>query len=59
MINERAKAILDFCFIETKRDQWFKKDENFDTKLNKLFKMTSKKRLTTNMMNGKIIRKNV
>ena len=38
MINERAKAILDFCFIETKRDQWFKKDENFDTKLNKLFK---------------------
>ena len=38
MINERAKAILDFCFIETKRDQWFKKDENFDSKLNKLFK---------------------
>ena len=38
MINERAKAILDFCFIETARDQWFKKDENFDSKLNKLFK---------------------
>ena len=38
MINERAKAILEFCFIETKRDQWFKKDENFDSKLNKLFK---------------------
>ena len=38
MINERAKAILDFCFIETARDQWFKKDENFDGKLDELFK---------------------
>ena len=38
MINERAKAILDFCFIETVRDQWFKKDENFDGKLDELFK---------------------
>ena len=38
MINERAKAILDFCFIETAQDQWFKKDENFDGKLDELFK---------------------
>jgi len=38
MINERAKAILDFCFIKTARDQWFKKDENFDSKLDELFK---------------------
>ena len=30
MINERAKAILDFCFIDTKQEQWFIKDENFD-----------------------------
>ena len=41
MINERAKAILDFCFIETVRDQWFKKDENFDGKLDELFKVTT------------------
>ncbi len=37
MINERAKAILDFCFIDTKQEQWFKKDENFDLKLKELF----------------------
>ena len=43
MINERAKAILDFCFIETKREQWFKKDLNFDKKLDELFKTDYKK----------------
>ena len=37
MINERAKAILDFCFIDTEQEQWFKKDENFDSKLKELF----------------------
>ena len=37
MINERAKAILDFCFIDTKQEQWFIKDENFDLKLKELF----------------------
>ena len=41
MINERAKAILDFCFIETARDQWFKKDRNFDNKLEKFFMLKS------------------
>ena len=43
MINERAKAILDFCFIETEREQWFKKDDSFDKKLDKLFKRDYKK----------------
>ena len=37
MINERAKAILDFCFVETPMDQWFKKDQSFDDKLEELF----------------------
>ena len=37
MINERAKAILNFCFIETPRDKWFKKDKSFDHKLEELF----------------------
>ena len=31
MINERAKAILEFCFIKTPLEQWFKKDDEFDT----------------------------
>jgi uncharacterized protein (DUF924 family) len=43
MINERAKAILDFCFIKTSREQWFKKDKNFDNKLEKLFMSDYKK----------------
>ena len=37
MINERAKAILDFCFVQTVLEQWFKKDDNFDKKLEELF----------------------
>ena len=37
MINERAKAILDFCFVQTTLEQWFKKEENFDNKLQNLF----------------------
>ena len=37
MINERAKAILDFCFVKTPLEQWFKKDEDFDLKLRDLF----------------------
>ncbi len=43
MINERAKAILDFCFIETPRDQWFKKDIIFDNNLKELFMSDYKK----------------
>ena len=38
MINERAKAILEFCFIETPMEQWFKKDEDFDDILKNNFK---------------------
>ena len=37
MINERAKAILEFCFVETPMEQWFKKDEDFDVSLKKNF----------------------
>ena len=37
MINERAKAILYFCFKKTKMDKWFKKDEKFDNELKELF----------------------
>tara|TARA_B100002051_G_scaffold165912_1_gene156701 strand:- start:514 stop:1077 length:564 start_codon:yes stop_codon:yes gene_type:complete len=43
MINERAKVLLEFCFVKTERDQWFKKDENFDNKLKELFKLDYKK----------------
>ena len=37
MINERAKAILEFCFVETPMEQWFKKDEDFDATLKNKF----------------------
>ena len=37
VINERAKAILEFCFVETPMDQWFKKDEDFDATLKNNF----------------------
>ena len=37
MINERAKVILNFCFVKTPLEQWFKKDEEFDDQLRKLF----------------------
>ena len=43
MINERAKAILDFCFIKTPMGQWFKKDKNLDNKLEGLFMLDYKK----------------
>ena len=29
MINKRAKIILDFCFVKTPLEQWFKKDDEF------------------------------
>ena len=29
-MNERAKAILDFCFVKTKIEQWFQKNDDFD-----------------------------
>ena len=37
MINERAKIILDFCFVKTPLEQWFKKEEEFDDQLRRLF----------------------
>ena len=37
MINERAKVILDFCFNKTPLEQWFKKNEEFDDHLRRLF----------------------
>ena len=37
MINERAKIILDFCFVKTPLEQWFKKDKGFDNQLSELF----------------------
>ena len=47
MINERAKAILNFCFVETTEDQWFKKDVKFDNRLKELF-MSDYKKATNN-----------
>ena len=37
MINERAKVILEFCFVKTHLEQWFKKDDKFDDQLRRLF----------------------
>ncbi len=36
-MNERAKAILDFWFIQSNMEDWFKKDNEYDKKINKLF----------------------
>ena len=36
-MNERAKAILDFWFVQSGMDDWFKKDSKFDAKIKKLF----------------------
>ena len=36
-MNERAKAILDFWFIQSSMEDWFKKDDNYDEKIKKLF----------------------
>ena len=37
MINERAKVILEFCFVKTPMEQWFIKDKNFDDILKNAF----------------------
>ena len=37
MINERAKAILEFSLIETPLEQWFKKNDEFDSILKSTF----------------------
>ena len=42
-MNERAKAILDFWFIQSSMEDWFKKDEKYDKKIKKLFLADLKK----------------
>ena len=32
-MNERAKAILDFWFIQSSMEDWFKKDDKYDEKI--------------------------
>jgi uncharacterized protein (DUF924 family) len=58
-MNERAKTILDFWFTQSTMEDWFKKDDIYDQKIKKLFLEISKKQLTMNMMNGKILQKSV
>ena len=36
-MNERAKTILDFWFIQSSMQDWFKKDDKYDKKIKKLF----------------------
>ena len=36
-MNERAKTILNFWFIQSSMDDWFKKDKKYDDKIKKLF----------------------
>jgi len=36
-MNERAKAILDFWFIQSDMEDWFKKDDKYDEKIKILF----------------------
>ena len=43
MINERAKIILEFCFIKTNLEDWFKKNDDFDNNLREHFLIDYKK----------------
>jgi uncharacterized protein (DUF924 family) len=36
-MNERAKAILDFWFIKSNMEDWFKKNDKYDQKIKTLF----------------------
>ena len=36
-MNERAKKVLDFWFVESKPEDWFKKSDDFDRKIKNLF----------------------
>ena len=36
-MNERAKAILDFWFVQSSIEDWFKKNDEYDEKIKKLF----------------------
>ena len=42
-MNERAKAILDFWFIESSIEDWFKKNDIYDKKIKNLFLKDLKK----------------
>ena len=42
-MNERAKAILDFWFIQSDMKDWFKKDKKYDQKIKKYFLKDLKK----------------
>ena len=42
-MNERAKAILDFWFIQSTMEDWFKKDDSYDQKIKQLFLKDLKK----------------
>tara|TARA_B100001029_G_C15003721_1_gene419755 strand:- start:34 stop:648 length:615 start_codon:yes stop_codon:yes gene_type:complete len=42
-MNERAKTILDFWFIQSSMEDWFKKDDKYDKKIKKLFLADLKK----------------
>ena len=42
-MNERAKEILDFWFIQSSMEDWFKKDNKYDEKIKKLFLADLKK----------------
>ena len=43
MINERAKAILEFCFVKTQLEEWFQKNDKFDKILKNNFLYDFKK----------------
>ena len=43
MIPERAQSILDFWFIQSNMEDWFKKDDKYDEKIKKLFQEDLKK----------------
>ena len=42
-MNERAKVILNFWFIQSNMDDWFKKNDKYDAKIKKLFLKDLKK----------------
>ena len=58
-MNERAKAILDFWFIQSSMEDWFKKDDIYDQKIKQLFLEDLKKELIMSMMSGRILQGNV
>ena len=45
-MNERAKTILDFWFIQSNMEDWFKKDAKYDQKIRKLFFKDFKKAIS-------------